>query len=118
MREPTTIITRKYISNIVAMLDRKIGDIQPLKRIAEATAAVLKEVYDVDTPIGLSGAGWASDAPPSPNTVLNSEFSFHRRIGRPYSENRFFFTAPVPTQMHINWIEMLERELLHSATQK
>jgi hypothetical protein len=112
MREPTTVISRKYVSNIVAVLDERINDIQPIKRIADATAAILREAYNVDIPINLSGVGWASDAPASPNTVLSSDFSFYRRVGRPFSENRFFFAAPIPTKMHINWIEMLERELL------
>ncbi len=112
MREPVTTIGRKYVSNIVAELNRGIGDLRLIKRIGDATSAMLREVYDVDIPISLSGSGWASDAQPSPNTVLGSEFSFYRRVGRPFDESRFFFVAPVPTQMHINWIEMLERELL------
>jgi hypothetical protein len=115
LRKPKTIIGRKYISHIVAELDNKAGNLLPaFKMISDAASLALKEAYNVEIPIELSGASWGSDINPSPATVLSAEFNFHRRISRPYSESRFFFIAPVPTDIHIRWIETVEAALLGS----
>jgi hypothetical protein len=44
-------------------------------------------------------------------TIENSDFAIERRGDEPYSENRYFCSAPVSTPKHIRILEMLEREL-------
>lgn len=109
MREPKTIIRRKYVSNIVAILDeRAVHGMVAINKVAEASRAAMKIAYDVDAPIGLSAMGWNSDLAPSATTFLSADFSFARRVNRPYHENRFFFAAPIPTDAHLRWIADLE----------
>ena len=111
-RKPKTTIKRKYVSNIVAILDARVSNtIEAFRTVAAGSSEALKSVYDVDIPISLSGMGWNSDVPPSPDTVISADFNFYRRLNRPYSENRFFFIAPITTDIHLRWIESLEAAL-------
>lgn len=113
MREPKTIIRRKYVSNIVAILDeRAVHGIAAIDKVSEISRAALSTVYGVDAPISLSGMGWNSDLAPSSTTFLSADFGFVRRLNRPYNENRFFFAAPIPTDVHLRWIADLEAALI------
>lgn len=111
-REPKTVISRKYVSNIVAALDPKVNDgLAAFERIRRVTTSAMKSAYGLEPSIALSGASWGSDAPTSSATALSWEFNFYRRLNRPYEENRFFFMAPVPTDIHLEWIKALEAAL-------
>jgi hypothetical protein len=41
----------------------------------------------------------------------NTNFMIERRTGHPYRDNRYFCTAPLPTQVHLQMLEALEKTL-------
>ncbi len=47
-------------------------------------------------------------SPPAP-------FSIERRAETPFSENKFFSTAPLPTEEHIRFLEAFEADIVNSA---
>jgi hypothetical protein len=49
--------------------------------------------------------------PTSLEAIENADFTIERRIGEPYSENRYSSSAPVRTEEHIQILEEIERAL-------
>lgn len=110
-REPLTVISRKYESAIVVEFEKKIGGaLRAFENIGRSVAGALREAYGVNANIDIARIAFASDITPS-YELHRSDFLLERRIGRPYSENRFYSVAPVRTEVHLNLLETFEREL-------
>ncbi len=108
LRAPKTFLPRTYGSFVVA--DFKASTSALFGRFAEMQelmSAAYEHRYKVKRNYETSKLSIAVD----PTTVpqfTNTEFLFDRRSGAPYSLNRFFCVAPLPTPEHIAFLEKFE----------
>ena len=110
-----TLIPRLHESHIVVDFDNRadalIGIVEKLKSGFEKALA---GAYGLQAPISLSGFSIGAD-PLQTNAqlpffagALRPEFGIVRRFNYPYSQNRFFSSAPLRTEAHIALLEELE----------
>lgn len=112
LREPLTKPPRRFTSSVVvelgAELDRAMAAFDELK---EALSSAMEKNYGWGVDIETSRVALSAD--PSKLPPLNTfEFTIERRAGRPFSENRYFSVAPLPTTSHLSLLEAFERRLL------
>jgi hypothetical protein len=108
-------LQRKYFSALVVQFDRDFES--SIHRISELQAIIMDAVGKSDpTQMAFKRLAFG---PESPGTFLNvdldnidkTDYLIERRAGQPFSENRYFSSAPLQTQKHIQTLEQIEKAL-------
>jgi hypothetical protein len=104
---------RTYVSNIVIQFENGLDTLKGIHKIEKLLNLRLpkrKEPYNIKR---LSfGYGVPIAVPTLALDISeNVDFALERRAGHPYSENRYFCTAPLSTTEHIKIMEELEASL-------
>lgn len=124
-REPQTKLPRLYESNLVVDFERQVDRLlYPFKALQSELQKALAATYGLQLPIAITSFGIGADPlsvagqlpPPIPG-VLKPELGLVRRINHPYSENRFFSSAPFQTDVHIALLEQFEAALSSKGTE-
>ena len=108
---PGMITRRGYVSQLTFHSDAIMGKIHPgLWRLSERLTRRVQQF-----------AGQSLTYQPSqivimcdPLTAKNptAPFTIERRAETPYAENKYFSTAPLPTEEHVSFLEALEADML------
>jgi len=110
----TAEMHRTYLSNFIVQFDGGLEKIiDALGRIETILSEhiprqsmpfkIKRLAFGYGDPVPLS-------SPMSLDAVDNADFTIERRNGSPYSENRFFCSAPVRTAEHLALLERIEKE--------
>ncbi|MBZ5515687.1 MAG: hypothetical protein LAN62_12765 [Acidobacteriia bacterium] len=108
----TSMIRRRmYLSEINVILDGSLSRINPnVEAISEEISAALS--LDKASGFQLTGLILGADLttlPPSKQVF--SGFVIERKVGAPFSENRFWSKAPLPTNRHLELLNQFEKIL-------
>ncbi len=111
LREPRTKLPRKYVSSVVVEFDAELGRaLLAFDELQERFASAVKNKYGIDPEINASRITLAADPTKLP-AGTTFEFIIERRVGRPFSENRYFSSASLPTTSHLDLLAAFERRL-------
>jgi hypothetical protein len=111
-REPRTKLPRRFVSSVVVEFDVELSRaVTAFDELQEGFASAIKENYDMDPEINASKIALSAD-PTKLRPQATFEFTIERRAGRPYSENRYFSSATLPTASHLDLLGAFERRLL------
>lgn len=112
LRTPKTEPFYAYENTAIVDFDRGVSAVlmiyDGLKRLLDKS---LTNVYSHDASTHFLGFGMAVD-PTDPSKVSKREFIVVRRIGFPYSGNRFLCIAPLPTSEHHALLQEMEHLLI------
>ena len=109
-REPRTKLPRRFVSSVIIEFDAELGKaLRAFDELQEGFASAIKETYGMDPEINASRIVLSADPTKLPTTF---EFNIERRVGRPFSENRYFSSATLPTTSHLDLLRVFERRLL------
>jgi hypothetical protein len=98
------VIKKKaYVSQIFVSTARSLLAINP--KLQDIAALLTTEVAQ---PRAIFEFGGVSFWPDQVNTMNPFAFTFERPIGVPFSENRYYSQAPLPTDKHLELLNMLE----------
>lgn len=112
IREPQTKLPRRFFSSVVVEFDIELSRALTLfDELRKGFSSAIEEYYDIDPEVNASRIALAADPTKLPPQTA-FEISIERRLGRPYEENRYFSTAPLPTAAHLDLLESFERCLL------
>jgi hypothetical protein len=115
LRDRITQIPRTYSSLVTVEFDRPIEDaLRGVEVFTGSLNAALKHAYGWDLETNILRFGINAD-PQSVPPLRNTHFFIERRIGRPYSENRYQSGAPLRTEEHLELLETIETNLFRSA---
>jgi hypothetical protein len=107
------MIRRKmYLSEINVTAEGSLSVINPaLSEFARKISSALSLDAELGfQPIGMS---FGSDQTITPiSKQLFTGFSLERKVGAPFSENRYYSKAPLPTDQHLSLLEEFERTLM------
>jgi hypothetical protein len=111
-REPRTKLPRRFVSSVVVEFDVELSRaITAFDELQEGFASAIKENYRMDPEINASKISLSAD-PTKLRPQSTFEFTIERRTGRPFSENRYFSSATLPTPSHLDMLGAFERRLL------
>jgi hypothetical protein len=115
-REPQTHFPRLYESALIFEFEKPMEHfIRPFENIRLALERNLATLYGLNTSVAFSSFGMGVDPlqvagqllPPLPLAFKN-EFGLVRRTNVPYSSDRFFSLAPLPTDTHQTLLQEFE----------
>jgi hypothetical protein len=111
LRTPTTHQLRRHVSHIVFEFDAGISKaMNAFVNVADILSGAFNDAYQQRQRYDLTRLGFAVDPQTMPPHV-NTAFVFERRINVPYTNNRFFSTAPLSTLAHHAALERIEASL-------
>lgn len=110
--DPSMIRRKMYFSEMSVQMSGSLGRINPkLDEFANKISAAIG--LQGEAGFQVTGIGFSADQAALPaSKMLFSGFAFERRVGAPFSENRFYTKAPLPTSKHLELLDELERLLL------
>jgi hypothetical protein len=112
---PNSIKRHAYISDLTFFSDVSLLDAasQPLRDLATKTSAAVTEIWQ--EPVKYYPANLAVGHDPMARSHVIAPFVITHRAESRYSENKYFSEAPLPTDMHIAFLEEFETgiRLLH-----
>jgi hypothetical protein len=110
-RSPKTIKNRIYFSAVVIQFEESLNSVLQQFEILKQTAAnAFEATSGISADFDLSTVGLQADPEKLP-AGLGTRFVIERRFGRPFSDNVYFSTAPIPTKAHLKWLEEFEGAL-------
>ena len=102
-----------YISQVLFFTDFPLlAEASPaVKKLAQKTSAVTENLFGglVYEPLNIS---IGHDPGVRKNAIAS--FFIQHRINSPFSENKYFSEAPLPTDLHIKFLEEFEKDILES----
>jgi hypothetical protein len=105
-----------YVSNLVIQFDHGIEE--KIMAVAKIETLLNREIHRNTPPFKIKrltfGHGDITQLyvmPLAVEAVENADFVIERRSGEPYSDNRYFCSAPVRTQDHLRILEIFEHEM-------
>jgi hypothetical protein len=111
-REPRTKLPRRFVSSVVVEFDVEFSKaITVFDELREGLTTAIKKNYGDDPEINASKITFSAD-PTTLRPQTTFEFNIERRAGRPFSENRYFSSATLPTASHLDLLGAFERRLL------
>jgi hypothetical protein len=114
---------RSRASNVVVQFERGVEDfIGALGRICKVISHEISQTDRADNGIQLkrlafgreTGISLAEFSVQLPEAIEKLDFALERRLNQPFSENRYFSSAPMATQQLFRTLERIERELSKS----
>ena len=113
-RDPITRRVKIYESQLIIDFDSAIDDaLQIFSAVGSELQHALKETYNNDRPVEFSRISFSTDpvgALPDFN-LIKQELFIERRIGIPYSQNRYFSSCGLTTDSHTRLLEKFEAAL-------
>jgi hypothetical protein len=95
---------------IVVEFEREIGEIlKKFGKLQSALSGPIQERYGVNSLVGLQRIEWKCDPHTTVNASIFTDYVIERRAGEPYTSNRFFCSAPLPTSEAVSVFEMVEK---------
>ena len=107
---------KTHISNLVVQFEKSVEDgIPKLKEIQRILFDASQPEDDDKKPLTVKNLTFASQTQLIINPLQANlmDFSIERRVGAPFSSNRYFCGAPLETDHHIRVLEQIERVLLN-----
>jgi hypothetical protein len=114
---PGMIKRKAHVSQLTFYSDSIFKNLHPaLLKISAKISARVPQYFGLNVEYRPSSFAITYD----PLTLKNgvAPFSIEPRAEVPYSENKYFSTAPLPTEEHINLLEELEADLQDSGHQQ
>lgn len=111
-REAKQRTLRTYGSSVIVEFERGLEDyISALTKIQELITPVCNQALQIDQPMKIERLTFGHDATLLPSSKVSGNFLIERRVGHPFSENRYFCGAPIRTTEHIRLLEEIERAI-------
>lgn len=112
LRAPTSEFKKLYLSNVIIELDKDInGFLSKFDLISRAISENMAKVYGAVPNVYVTRLAFGQDRTKLPNPDSYSDFVLERRAGVSFEINRYFSSAPLPTELHIEMLTSLEAGL-------
>lgn len=101
---PDMVHTRLYVSELIVHTDKNLDGL--FGRLAAFT-----EKLRLNTGRNFQPAGFGFSIDPGKTTARPSAFRFEREVGKPFSHNRYYSSAPTRTSQHEELLREIENLL-------
>jgi hypothetical protein len=113
--KPEMLKRKSYVSNLTFYSDAPLLQTNPvLNRISIKISKAVSE--NLRFPFSFQPTAIQIGHDPEAQTIPVAPFSIQRRAQTPFSENKYFSTAPVSTKIHLSLIEEYEKSVIGDKT--
>lgn len=114
---PDAIRHWAYVSNLSFTTDIPILSTMPLENLARKTERVVSELWkDESIKYHTLMTGLGIDPLTRKNPI--AAFTLQRRAETPFTDNKYFSESPLPTDLHIKFLEEFENDVLLAVPQE
>jgi hypothetical protein len=107
---PSMINRWGYLSQITFFADINLDQFNPaLRNLAVAVGDSVAQEQGIKSPFGVSGINIDFDRSFAQSPI--ALFTLQRRAEVPFTRNKFYSEAPLPTETHIRVIQQLEKDI-------
>ncbi len=111
LRPSITKIPRKYDNAVVVEFEADIEKrLDIFNELISSYNEMLASLYNETVSVSFYQIGFAFDSL-EVKLAVNTKFTIERRVGLPFSSNRYYCIAPLRTEMHIELLEKFEKAL-------
>ncbi len=111
LRPQITKIPRKYDNAVVVEFEADIEKrFDIFNELIRSYSDMLANLYNEAASVSICRIDFGFD-PLEVKLSLNTRFTIERRVGSPFSSNRYFCVAPLKTEMHVALLEQFEQAL-------
>jgi hypothetical protein len=115
-RQPLTPEPRQFVSSVVVEFDGSLDSaLEAFQELMHAFSITLRASYGWSVEIEASRIALACDPTKLPPSAI-AALTIERRAGVPFSQNRYFSSAPLPTGAHLELLDGFERQLTKKRT--
>ncbi|HEU4388560.1 MAG TPA: hypothetical protein VFV34_12235 [Blastocatellia bacterium] len=109
-RFSTTKLEFFYLSQVIAQFDKSLDSIvHSFDVLSNSITDAIRATYKECQPVKLSSVSFDYDRASASEEMKNlSAFSIDRQAGQPFTSQRYFCQAPLPTQVHLRLLERIE----------
>jgi hypothetical protein len=112
LREPHRPPKKITWSQVVVEFDRPLGNaFSAMSSIVEAMGSALGGLYDQAGRADVTRLSFGFDRTKLPANPLHSDLVIERRVNHPFSEERYFCTAPLHTKRLLAVLEQIENSI-------
>lgn len=106
--EREMVLSKHYVSQLLVTTDRSVAALSP--KLAGFATKLSGLTSTDNNPVVYEPSGIIFRSDPA-NKVSPSVFTFDRRAGAPFRENKYYSQAPLQTQVHLEMLSELENLL-------
>ncbi len=111
-REISTRVKRVYVSTLVVEFRRSISSaVSGFEQLSKSIANALNEVDGTNYPIELFRLDFALNKDPEFRPPSIPRFAIELRANSPFSQHRYYSTAPISTKIHLSVLEAFEQQI-------
>jgi hypothetical protein len=109
-REIVSTVKRVYLSNLVVELGPSLSKaLDSYAQIAKVIGEKLNKLDGSKHPVELARLDFALNKDPEFRPPNIPRFTIEKRAHAPFSQHRYFSSAPIPTKDHLTMLEHLEK---------
>lgn len=112
LREPTTKRLKLYESHLAVEFSSSIDDaLMMFENVREGLHGAIRDIYNQDLPVNFNRITFSIDPFVQVQAQLQpvrTELWIERKMGTPYSQNRYFSACGLPTNVHASLLERFE----------
>lgn len=115
IKRPSRYAKKLYASGFVVEFENDVaGLVSKWADISKLANSFLRNLYDIDVPVGLARIALRPDPDRLPQRIVGllSEFTLERRVYVPHDSQRFYSSAPLPTDKHIEFLKVIDQSAL------
>ena len=110
LRDLVSAPRKIYTSTVIVDFEKEIDAIiQPMKDLQQLYAGYLAEHRNVVDDVRVTRLAFGVDPEKAPKDSANSDFLIERRVTHPFDDNRLISQAPLPTPVHLEFLQKLEK---------
>jgi hypothetical protein len=111
-RPPLAIRERRFTSSVIVEFDGSLDSaLEIFQELRDTLSKAFHDIYGWSLDINASRIALSCDPTALP-PLTTAELNIERRRGIPFSQNRYFSVATLPTGSHLELLESFERRLL------
>jgi hypothetical protein len=111
-RDFDTKPARRFISQIVVEFDKPLSSlIESYNTLVNAISSKIDRAFETKLPLGLAKLEFQFDKLSEQSSLLVPNFIIERRVGIPFSKERYYCSAPLRTRDHLETLAQVELAL-------
>jgi hypothetical protein len=105
---PEMVLRKGYVSELTVLPENTLNKLDLLEELATKLSSLVSASYGLPVSYHMAGLMLAPDPTMK---LIPASFQLERKLDKPFSENKYYSRAPLPTELHLQMLIELEQLL-------